>query len=619
VAELEKLIVSLQADLKQYEREMARANSVTVSKLRGIERQAQASATRIQSSFSRVGSSIKGGLLAAFTIGGLTALAREAQDAVKEIADLDEAAKKAGVSVEDLQRLSFAGLAAGLTQEDIVGLLNKLNRELAKMRDAGIPVQDTVTEFLKLTDAIKSAADPIEQARIAQEKLGKSGRQAIPVLIQGSVELKKQMDQAAVASAELAAAADKFYDEWAQTFKNWGTLFNKTIATALINMQALFTKTEELSLKQLETQRSAAQQVLDANTFSAPDALDDFITKVQDLLRLKEVLGTDVEGDISSALGGREALRKSIADLDVLIAKKKELLKQEGEPPDLINVPDDEDIAALKRTQKEIENERERIDELIVALQGEYDALNTTQLQQAIDTELRKAGAEATEEQRQAIIELVTAIEAQTNAQARAALEAENVINAQKEAADKAEAEAKRMEDAFESAFSSLVEAAGDGTLKLKELMSVLNGLRDQLLRMAAEKIFQLVLGALIGPAGGAPSTIGLVPGMAGRQSGGHVNRGDPYTVGERGPEIFVPSQSGTVVPNGGGSGGRSGYGKVVINNYGAAIEQSSRSGASGMKDLIVTVKAITRSEFPALLNEHATIIGGRPVSRRTV
>jgi phage-related minor tail protein len=46
------------------------------------------------------------------------------------------------------------------------------------------------------------------------------------------------------------------------------------------------------------------------------------------------------------------------------------------------------------------------------------------------------------------------------------------------------------------------------------------------------------------------------------RADGGPVTGGLPYLVGERGPEIVVPRQSGTVVPN-----HRLG-GTVVINQY---------------------------------------------------
>lgn len=43
---------------------------------------------------------------------------------------------------------------------------------------------------------------------------------------------------------------------------------------------------------------------------------------------------------------------------------------------------------------------------------------------------------------------------------------------------------------------------------------------------------------------------------IGGKAAGGPVRGGTPYLVGERGPEIMVPSGSGTVLPNGWGGGG---------------------------------------------------------------
>ena len=37
---------------------------------------------------------------------------------------------------------------------------------------------------------------------------------------------------------------------------------------------------------------------------------------------------------------------------------------------------------------------------------------------------------------------------------------------------------------------------------------------------------------------------------MQPRALGGPVHSGSPYLVGERGPELFVPSQAGTIVPD---------------------------------------------------------------------
>ena len=45
---------------------------------------------------------------------------------------------------------------------------------------------------------------------------------------------------------------------------------------------------------------------------------------------------------------------------------------------------------------------------------------------------------------------------------------------------------------------------------------------------------------------------IGKIPGLA---AGGPVSGGNPYVVGERGPELFVPASSGSIVPAGAGAG----------------------------------------------------------------
>lgn len=70
------------------------------------------------------------------------------------------------------------------------------------------------------------------------------------------------------------------------------------------------------------------------------------------------------------------------------------------------------------------------------------------------------------------------------------------------------------------------------------------------------------------------------------RALGGPVLAGSPYIVGERGPELFVPSGSGTIVPGGGGGGSvtiylqsldPAGAGPLVVR---ALDEYESRNGA---------------------------------------
>ena len=56
-------------------------------------------------------------------------------------------------------------------------------------------------------------------------------------------------------------------------------------------------------------------------------------------------------------------------------------------------------------------------------------------------------------------------------------------------------------------------------------------------------------IGSLVSGLSGLDKLFGKTEGRA---HGGPVTGGTPYTVGERGPELFVPGQSGTIVPNGG-------------------------------------------------------------------
>jgi hypothetical protein len=75
--------------------------------------------------------------------------------------------------------------------------------------------------------------------------------------------------------------------------------------------------------------------------------------------------------------------------------------------------------------------------------------------------------------------------------------------------------------------------------------------------------------GARIGGAiGGAVGALGF---GGGRAMGGPVSAGTAYMVGERGPELFVPKGSGTIVPN-----GRSGGATINLTVNGAIDSEST-------------------------------------------
>lgn len=68
------------------------------------------------------------------------------------------------------------------------------------------------------------------------------------------------------------------------------------------------------------------------------------------------------------------------------------------------------------------------------------------------------------------------------------------------------------------------------------------------------------------------PANLPPNPGQSNRATGGGVIGGTPYIVGERGPELFVPSTSGRIIPND-ELGGR------VINNYTLIMPTTANAG----------------------------------------
>ncbi|WP_336972810.1 tail tape measure protein [Sphingobium aromaticiconvertens] len=98
-----------------------------------------------------------------------------------------------------------------------------------------------------------------------------------------------------------------------------------------------------------------------------------------------------------------------------------------------------------------------------------------------------------------------------------------------------------------------LLRAARSGKFGFEDLRRVAVGVLDEIAAGAVRSAVGSVGGGGGGLLGIGASLLGSVLGLPGRATGGPVGPGNAYLVGERGPEVFVPTSSGRVVPNGGG------------------------------------------------------------------
>ena len=120
----------------------------------------------------------------------------------------------------------------------------------------------------------------------------------------------------------------------------------------------------------------------------------------------------------------------------------------------------------------------------------------------------------------------------------------------------KQQADAKKLMDVGKELGLTFTSAFEDAALKGKGFGDVLKGLEQDIARIILRK-------GITEPVGGAISK--AMEGFTfdklfnffggGKALGGPVSGGTPYLVGERGPELFVPGSSGSIVPNGAGMG----------------------------------------------------------------
>ncbi len=137
-----------------------------------------------------------------------------------------------------------------------------------------------------------------------------------------------------------------------------------------------------------------------------------------------------------------------------------------------------------------------------------------------------------------------------------------------------------------------LLSAIRKGSLGFDDLRRVALSVIDQIAGQALNNLF----GAIgIGGGGGALGSalnlgglFGAILGLPGRATGGPVAPGRGYVVGERGPELFVPTSAGRIEPERAGPGREVKVSITIAAPAGTsapqALQRSSRQVASAVR-----------------------------------
>lgn len=618
------LTIDLNARLANIERDMGKMAHVA-------EKEGQ----RMQAAFARVGASVAA-LGVGLGIGGLAAFVKSSIDAADNLNDLS---KKTGVAVEQLAGFDLAARSSGTSLEDIGGAMGKLNKtmgeaaggnkEAAAMLEAlGVTAKKPEEALYQLADAFGRMGSEGDKARAFSAVLGKSWQNLAPLLSEGGDGLRALVEEGKrlnPVTQEMAANADKFNDSLERLKARAGGVGIAIANDLLPSMNKMFTDMEAGTRIFGSFGNALLKIGLQINPF---DSVADGLAKYRAEVKRLQQLQAGSRGEVAAMLEPQveEAKRKlewykHLQQQEALALNDKfgTGAYKQARVPALPNIKlpglgasggakakadklDTIDPFGKQRAAAEAEVLRRAVDEQNAA----YDALAATRDEQIEQDEKAAASLGRV---REAMLDILDPVQKYRDELAKVdglvdaglftpeqAAAARLYWNEQMDAAagfgkvlrddvGKSADIAKELGMTFSSAFEDAIVAG-------KEFSDILDGIAKDITRIFIRKAVTEPIAAGLGDIFKG-FDLGAIFG-GGKASGGPVDAGRAYLVGEKGPELFVPPASGNIVPNNQLGGGRS----VVINmNVSAQDAGSFRKSMGQIKaDLAFAVSSAGRN-----------------------
>jgi hypothetical protein len=584
MASLGSLVVSLTAETAQFRTSMERASRTAETNFKKIENLAK-------------GAGIA--LAGYFTITQTAGFIKGAIDAADALNDLSE---RTGIATDELSRLQYAAQMADVSNESLSGAISKLSRGMSEaaqgtgtandaFKAMGVSIKDangnmrSADEMLKvLADRFATYQDGVEKSALAQAIFGKSGAEMITFLNLGSKGMADMGAEAErlglVVMPDVAARAGEFNDNL-DKLKGAATGVAREIGNMLIpTLNKLmnefmlvrkhglgFFDVMDMGLRfgDYANQLRLINEELNGNSFFLTEA------RKASLMRQKAVLEEAIAlQNLSKAQKDSNATNESSANKRRAPTLIKEKEKEKAVMDEASKIIEAQIDAYNRLTMTELElaeasvflaggtmQQVEQMRNLFVATQ------QLTQEQERA-RERTEAYVELAKEYKQLAQDSASPVQQLANEEARLedlrkrlidngydVVDVENKIaEARMNAADKIMGvgeKTKELEITYKEFGSAIGTAFEDAILQGKGLGDVLKSLEQDIIRILMRKfVTQKLEGAVTSF---AESMLGSFFGGA-RAMGGPVRANTAYLVGERGPEVFVPNQSGNITPN---------------------------------------------------------------------
>lgn len=303
------ITVDLNAKIANFETELKRATGT----LDRFGRRGNAVSAGLKSAFA--------GLAAGLSVGALAAFAKSSIDSADALNDMSQ---RLGVSVKDLASFQLAAEQSGTSLEGVGAGIARLTRSIGEaeggnekiaktLKDLGVSARDPKEAFFQLADAVQRIDDPATRAALLTQVLGKSYQDLIPLLSQGSEELRKsaaESENFATAMARLAPNADKLNDQLALL------KINAAGAAGSILSELVPSLSEYLgALNEIVNRGSLADKALFFGLGHIPEEVANKVGNLTDRINLYQAKIRELQD------AGKDA-SKEIATLNTLLEKK---------------------------------------------------------------------------------------------------------------------------------------------------------------------------------------------------------------------------------------------------------------------------------------------------------
>lgn len=524
---LGSVVIEMAVNLARLRSDFGTAAQISQTRLREIER----NAARTVREISNVGRAVQSAF-GALGIGiGLTAIAASLKNsaaAAIQFGDaMQKAAAKTGIAASTFSELAYAAQLNDVTLEALSTAFKTLQ---TRVSEAGSGVKSAQTTFRALgiefeqfrktapdqqfeaiADAISRLEDPADRTRAAVELFGRSGAELLPLFEKGAAGIRVLREEAIRTGRALTedqinklADADQSIKQLTASWENFSRTLTASVAPALS------TVLDSLSGADVDLQDNVRRGQIEALLKSRGPSVDWYL----DTPDLRRELAQIQERERRRLLGpGRQATRN---------------LSPITRPPGFAATADEgagggkaadpmAGLSDIRIWQREVFNLRNEMN-------GWMDEFNT---------------------------DFTNNFTEEVNGTVNGIRKMSVVIEENRQALDQWSAFAEEAAAGIQSAFADfLFDPFREG------LRGMLGDFVDVIRRMIAEWLaLQLLTGigtSLGGSSNKYISSFGDF--LAGKRAmGGPVTAGGAYLVGERGPEIFMPRSSGTIIPNGSG------------------------------------------------------------------